>query len=160
MLVFDKRGNLEPYEPIGSDVNELKVCFVDGIPSKTRLENFEKYIKYSDALKAMLGGTVLKQLVNGSFVTRKLNPKDVDLVTFLDHEIIQQYGSRLNDFRADKSWLLYGVDAYIVEVHPETSSLYNQFTKSDIAEWYYLFRHTRLNRKGEKFTKGFIEIFY
>jgi hypothetical protein len=88
MLRFDSQGNLMPYKAISCTVKQMKTTFVDNIPSSTWLENFEKYIKYSNELKVLLGGKVLKQWINGSFVTQKLNPKDVDVVTFIDHQDI------------------------------------------------------------------------
>ena len=89
MLSFDHRGNLTPYELIQANVNEFKHFFVDRIQSRTRLDNFNKYIKYSEDLKSLLEGKTLKQWINGSFVTKKTNPKDIDVVTFLEHDIIK-----------------------------------------------------------------------
>ena len=159
MLNFDTRGNLKPYEPINSSIEEFKEYFVNGIPSKTREDNFNKYKRYSDDLKALLNGMPLKQWINGSFVSKKSNPKDIDLATFLNHSTINILGSKLADFKPDRSWIVYGVDAYIIEVYPEDSNLF-KYTKSDIAEWLHLFSHTRRNRNGLNFMKGFIEINY
>jgi hypothetical protein len=80
MLNFDERGNLKPYECIHSSVDELKDYFVTAIKSETRISNFEKYLKYSADLKQLSGGKSLKQWINGSFVTMKPDPDDIDLV--------------------------------------------------------------------------------
>ena len=160
MLYFDSRGNLTPYIPIQSTLSELKDYFVDKIQSKSRSENFDKYIKYSNDLKDLLGGITLQQWINGSFVTKKNNPKDIDLVTFLDHDVINKMNHKLDPFKPNGSWDVYNVDAYIIEVYPMESKLYNNYTMSDLNEWLDLYSHTRLNRNGQRFNKGFIEIFY
>ncbi len=137
----------------------MKAFLVEGIVSDTRVANFDKYIKYSNDLKKLVGGKNLKQWINGSFVTRKINPKDIDLVTFVDYSTIKRLGNKLDNFRTEDSWLIYGVDAYIFEVYPKDSSLY-KFTHSDISYWHAQFNRTRVNRKGIKFPKGFLEIIY
>jgi hypothetical protein len=159
MIVFDKKGNLSPYEPIQATVAELEKYFVESFESATRRDNFEKYIRYSSDLKKLLGDQPLRQWVNGSFVTKKNNPKDVDLITFIDHKTVRKLGSKLDDFRPRLSWEKYGVDAYLLEVYPDSSE-FQKFTRLDIAEWQDLFSKSRPNRKGQKFKKGFLEIIY
>ena len=88
MLNFDNRGLLTPTTNILSSVEEFKQVFVDEILfSSTRLSNFNNYIKYSDALKKMLNGQPILQWINGSFVTQIIEPKDIDMVSFIDYEI-------------------------------------------------------------------------
>jgi hypothetical protein len=101
----------------------------------------------------------LNQWINGSFVTQKKNPQDIDLVTFIDYKVIGQLGNRLDDFKAGQSWITYEVDAYIIPVYPQGHVQF-KFTEFDLAEWLDLFSHTKLNRNGQKFEKGFLEIFY
>ncbi len=159
MLNFDTKGNLKPYQVIPCKVNDLKKHFVTGVASTTRQTNYDSYIKYSNDLKKALGVKDLRQWINGSFVTKKTNPKDIDLITFIDHSLIVKLGNKLDNFRPQNSWHIYEVDAYIVEVYPDNSPL-NKFTHSDIIYWQDLFAHTRVNRKGEKNPKGFLEIIY
>ena len=160
MLKFDSKGFLKPCEPIPCTVSELKTQLVDGFDSVTRQINYDNYIRYSDQLKALLGGIKFKQWINGSFVTKKENPKDIDLVTFISHAEIKKLGHKLDIFRPEGSWLIYGVDAYIIEVHPAASRSYTYFTEWDIAYWLNLFAQTRPNRRGQKQAKGFLEIIY
>ena len=159
MLQFDLRGNLKPHKPIQCGLKDLKRHFVDEIESDSRLDNYKKYLRYSNNLKTLLGNRKLKQWLNGSFVTKKRNPKDIDLVTFIDNNTIELFGDRLNTFRGVEGWEVYKVDAYIIPVHSPQSKLVN-FTELDTTEWLYLFGHTKLNRKGQVFGKGFLEIFY
>ncbi len=159
MLKFDGKGHLKPYEPIPCNIFEFKRIFVDMFESQTRNQNYQNYIRYSSDLKKLLGTQKLHQWINGSFVTKKKNPKDVDLVTFIPYQLIQELGIKLNPFKGIQSWSTYSVDAYIIVVHPQESELF-RFTEFDCKEWLYLFTHGKRNRKGEKQQKGFIEIFY
>ena len=159
MLNFDVRGNLTPYQAIPSKIKEFKKYLVDEIDSDSRADNYKKYIKYSNDLKALLGKAEMKQWVNGSFVTKKRNPKDIDLITFIDSATIQKLGDKLGEFIGTRSNESYGVDAYIIEVYPPNSK--NAFrTEFDTVEWLYLFSHTKKNRRGQVFEKGFLEIIY
>ena len=160
MLKFDSKGHLKPYEPIVCDVKDLKIHFVDAFTSVTRSINYTKYVKYSDDLKALLGGVEITQWINGSFVTKKINPKDIDFINFIDHDLIQKFGEKLHPFRPENSWDIYGVDAYILEVYPSDSKDFVKFTQSDRAYWYSQFDKTRRNRNGIRHPKGFLEIIY
>ena len=159
MISFDKKGNLKPFGAIQISVDEFEDYFVRDFISSTRAANFEKYVRYSRDLKKITGGKPLKQWINGSFVTKKTNPKDIDLVTFLDHGHFVKLGTKLNIFKPRLSWEHYGVDAYLVEVFP-ASSKHAKYTAHDKAEWLDLFTTSRPNRQGERFGKGFLEIFY
>jgi hypothetical protein len=86
MLEFNSKGLLVPNTKIQSSVEELKECLVDNITSKTRLEIFNKYIEYSNSLKVLLGVPNIQQWINGSFVTKIANPRDIDLITFVDQK--------------------------------------------------------------------------
>ena len=98
----------------------------------------------------------LHQWVNGSFVTKKNNPGDIDLVTFLDTNSIQELGSKLDNFKYPNSEILFSVDAYIVEVYPENHK-YRYLYLSDKAYWMDRFTKTRRVR-GNRLSKGFLEI--
>ncbi|CAN5178406.1 hypothetical protein BH09BAC5_BH09BAC5_22230 [soil metagenome] len=159
MINFDSRGYLKPYEPISSNVKELKKYFVDEFDSEIRLAHFHNYTRYSNDLKKLLGGIPLRQWINGSFVSKKTNPKDIDFVTFVDHTLIKKLNRKLDSYKADGSWEEYGVDAYIIEVYSENNP-HQKFTEFDMREWQELFCMTRRNRAGQRFNKGFLEIIY
>ncbi len=159
MLHFDERGNLKPYDCIRSSIDEMKDYFVNAIESETREKNFEKYMRYSSDLKRHSGGRELKQWINGSFVTMKNNPNDIDLVTFLDQEQIRNLGKFIENFKMHNGLLLYGVDAYIVEEYPLSSNRFS-YTAGNKAYWNMQFVNTKMNRLGRKYRKGFLEIIY
>lgn len=159
MLNFDLNGLLTPNHNIVVSLAEVKQHFVDAIPSDTRLENFEKYIRYSDELKKVLNVVSLKQWINGSFVTKISNPGDIDLVTFIDFDFRVKYQSQLRNFEAKRANELYGVDAYLLTVFPESHPKLFLF-QSDRAYWMERFSRTRRDNLGKKNPKGFLEINY
>lgn len=159
MLVFNDNGLLTPNTNIVASVEDFKRYFVDAIPSDTRIENFEKYIHYSSELKKILKVDFLKQWIDGSFVTNVRNPKDIDMVTFIDFESRTQYQADLRNFEAKGANDIFGVDAYLLTTFPEEHDKFFLF-QSDRAYWIDRFSRTRRDTKGKKNPKGFLEIIY
>jgi hypothetical protein len=156
MFTFNKSGLLVPDGKIISTLETLHSEFVIKIPSDRRKQIFDLYLKYNEDLKRCCGQKALKQWVNGSFVTKKEKPEDIDVVTFLDTKLVATLGSKLNDFLSPNSEIIYGVDAYIIETHSENNQ--KQFYyESDYAYWYDFFTKTRRSR-GNRLSKGFLEI--
>ncbi len=158
MLKFDAKGYLTPNGIIESSVSEMKKYLVIGMESDLREAHFYQYSQYSKKLKALTGEPKIRQWVNGSFVTLKKNPKDIDLVTLIDHKKVKELGDALDDFRSG-AWEQYGVDAYIITTYPANNKHYSHYL-SDCAYWLDKFGGTRRDRSGKKHSKGFLEIFY
>ena len=97
------------------------------------------------------------QWINGSFVTQKNTPRDIDLVSFIDYRILENYQPDLNKFVYPLSKEIYSVDAYIVKLFPDNDKNLI-FSKSDLLYWFHHFQKTRPNKSGEKLYKGFIKI--
>lgn len=159
MLQFDSKGLLIPNTAIKLTGEEFRFYFVDSIPSETRLDNFKKYISYSNELKKILKVDKLKQWIDGSFVTLIRNPKDIDFVTFLDFELRLKFLKELKKFEAKGANEIFGVDAYLLTVFPENHSKEFLF-HSDKAYWNDRFSRTRRDAQGKKRPKGYIEIIY
>jgi len=159
MIRFDSKGLLTPKTNILTSLTEMKQHFVDGISSDTRLENFGKYVRYSDELKKMLNVVSLKQWINGSFVTKINNPSDIDLVTFIDFDMRLKLQIELQNFEAKGANDIYVVDAYLLTVFPE-NHLKSFLFQSDRAYWMERFSRTRRDSLGKKNPKGFLEINY
>jgi hypothetical protein len=119
MLIFNCSGLLVPDNKITSSLEELETEFVKNIPTPKRKEIFEAYKNYSGQFKKVCNLQELHQWINGSFVTKKSSPGDIDLITFLDFEIVKKLGDSINNFKYPNSEIIYGVDAYIIEVYPE-----------------------------------------
>lgn len=157
MLIFNNSGLLVPDKKIVSNIDELEYHFVDQISSKKRKKIFENFQKYNEDFKEHCELKVLTQWIDGSFVTRKQNPGDIDLVTFINTKEIQRIGNKIYDFVFPNSEKIYGVDGYVVEVYPKDHKE-NFKTISDSAYWNERFTKTRRNRTGNKLSKGFLEI--
>ena len=159
MITFDNNGLLTPDRAISCTLDELRIHFVDNIPSKTRLGIFNNYVEYSNNLKKLLGVKELKQWINGSFVTSIQNPKDIDFVTFIDSDIANTHRVDLEKFISNNSLLNIGIDPYIIEVYKKDDPLHVRY-ESDKAYWTNKFDKTRRDRTGIKNPKGFLEHIY
>ncbi len=157
MLEFNLKGFLVPDKNIRSSIEEFETVFVNSIQSVKRKELFNNYISYSTALKQLCNGVDFKQWIDGSYVTKKMEPNDIDLVTFLDFSIVESLGDSLSDYKYPASQNLFGVDAYIVKIYPQGHK-YHLLYQSDIAYWINQFNQTQRNRIGKKQPKGFLEI--
>jgi len=94
------------------------------------------------------------------FRNEKLNPKDIDIVTFIPFDV---YEKRRKDIEA--KFIMkgasrhYGVDAYAIKTYPETHGLHF-VTLHDTAEWFQTFSKTKMNRSQKRYPKGFIKLNY
>ncbi len=155
---FDEKGNVTPYEIIELHENEFYKVFVeryveDSIRHKL-YQNFQTYL------------TTLRQFVNhefsiwvdGSFVSKKENPNDIDLVSIIDYRDYDLNKSIFDkNFVPSKVRQSFGVDAYILQRFPKDHEKYI-FTESDLLYWRNLFGKTRLNRAKKQFPKGIIQL--
>jgi len=117
---------------------------------------FQDYLRYTKELSQIITNQYF-QWINGSFVTLKSSPKDIDLVSFIDFNLIEKSQKELGNFVYPLSKEIYNIDAYIVKIHPESDKNII-FSKSDSFYWFHHFQKTRSNKNGEKFYKGFIKI--
>lgn len=94
----------------------------------------------------------------GSFTKVRSNPKDMDVVIFLNFEVALKHEKTLwEQFVGQVSEERYGVDAYLLRVYPENHAEYFK-TVSDMAYWRDWFGMTRKNRSKKRFPKGFIQL--
>ncbi len=159
MLNFTPFGLLIPDRNIVSSIDELESEFVKAIPSNKRNELFDRYKRYSQDLKIVCNGIEIRQWVNGSFTTKRTDPGDIDLISFINYELIEANESGFSQFRNPNSKNQYGVDAYILIEYPENHRNYTIF-KSDKLYWLDHFDKTEPNRQGVRRPKGFLEIIY
>jgi hypothetical protein len=157
MLKFNSQGFLIPAENIRSNIAEFEETFVNDTCAPKRRELFNNYIHYTNELKNWCGGIEITQWVDGSFVVKKREPRDIDLVTFIDFSVEETVKDNLADFKYPLSEIVFGVDAYLVKIYPPDHNLYKLYI-SDRAYWMDHFSKTRRNRIGNKSSKGFLEI--
>jgi hypothetical protein len=157
MLNFNAVGLLEPDNNIQSSILELERFFVTDIQTAKRKELFENYISYSNSLSGVCDNADLKQWVDGSFVSKKPEPNDIDLVTFIDFSVVEALNNQLVNYKYPASQNIFGVDAYLVSIYPPEHKCYPLYL-ADWAYWMSHFNRTRRNRIGNKLRKGFLEI--
>ncbi|MEN9612871.1 MAG: hypothetical protein RLZZ628_3685 [Bacteroidota bacterium] len=81
-MEFDLIGHLVPYTVIETDFERFEKILVYDFPNhSSRYEILSGYKLYLEKLKQIIGNSFF-QWVDGSFVTDKLNPNDIDIVTF------------------------------------------------------------------------------
>ncbi|SEJ48142.1 hypothetical protein SAMN05216327_11170 [Dyadobacter sp. SG02] len=151
-MEFDIQGNLKPYDIIYTDWATFKAEFVDAFPrSSTRQVIFENFSVYMEKLVAIIG-TDFHQWIDGSFVTKKLDPGDIDVVTFVDASIYERNEFEIDILRDDYRDHDTRVDEYFVKRYPETHGKYD-FYHMDMLQWYNQFTTSRALK-----SKGFIQL--
>ncbi len=158
MLEFDEKGYLKPAANIPATLETVRTEFVLNFPtSTTRLDLFLNLILFCQKLLHLVQQNEILLWIDGSFVTKKINPADIDVVMFLDDAISQQHKAPLELFKYPRSLELFSVDAYVVNVFSENHP--NHFvTRADRAHWLEWFSKTATNRYGKKMPKGFLEL--
>lgn len=156
---FDLRGNLKPYTKIEMGLVEFERRFVLNIKeSENRKLIFEEYSKYVFDLAELIGKPVI-QWVDGSFLSKKINPRDIDVLTFIENDLYSQHQAKIDE-RFGK-WhvknFYENVDAYTIRTYPEEHKKFPVF-QFERSYWTEMFSHTRVNRANKRFQKGFIEI--
>ena len=149
-IKYDSNGNLSPYGKIEVNEKEFRDCFVEDHPgSKKRTELYAKFLEYQKALLDSVKSDV-EQLIDGSWVSSKPDPQDIDLVNlvkiryfceqdFKDKCLISKFGSKER----------FDVDAYLVIVLPEDDPRYKDITKNWLDYWEKLWSFDRNgNEKG------------
>lgn len=157
-LKFDQKGFLYPHQKINLTLDAFEEMFVKGFPqSVTRQRLFENYQTYVRDFREMLT-PVFTQWINGSFVSKKPNPKDIDMVTLIDFQTDLKHEKIIAErFVNRKAIEIYGVDAYTLTVFPEDHRQHVQ-TKSDLLYWNDWFGRSWSNRTGNRLPKGYVEI--
>jgi len=132
MLEFDENGVL-PEGIHDCDEDEFRRLLVEAFPaSATRAliaAGFQRF--RDDALSVSLAGT---QWVDGSYVTTKLDPNDIDLVTYVPVEHLGALeGSPAEPFIVEllaagpRAQARYSCDSYLVAVAPPGHPLHASF---------------------------------
>jgi hypothetical protein len=157
-LEFDENGFLYPYSAISTELGLFQDTFVSRVSASTSRDAiFENFLRYNaDFQNEILPN--FRQWVNGSFVTKKQNPKDIDIVTFVTYEVYEKLKKEIEaKFTMKGASKYYGIDAYTIKVYPEHHQ-FHQLTLSDTVYWLHLFSKTKFNRNKKRYSKGFIEL--
>lgn len=155
-LHFDENGYLRPYEVIPATVQVLEEFFVNTFPfSERRRWLFENYLAFVSTMQSDVFPYFV-QWVNGSFVTQKEEPKDIDILTFLDYRVYKAKSEEMERF-----WSFNleskGLDNYFVADYPPEHELH-ALTLENQTKWQKLYTHTRPQEDGTILPKGFLEL--
>lgn len=153
-MEFNQYGYLLPYGPISSDLTTLERVFVEEFSeSVTRRRLFDNYQAFTDQIRTLLpvGYT---QWVDGSFVSRKRDPGDIDLLTFVDTTDYDRHEQTFRQLRADYKGRAAPLDLYFLRVYPDGHRYRIQY-ESDRVQWLFDWSRTY---KPPRRDKGFIEL--
>ena len=133
-----------PPQNILSDLDEFEKHFVF---NQHREALFQKYLSYLIDLQLIGIGDFI-QWIDGSFVTKKKMPNDIDIVTFIAADFYNLYQQELIDLNKKYQ----GLDFYYIKDFPldHPKQMIGDF---DRKEWLFLFSTDR-----KKQNKGFIEL--
>ena len=145
MFVFNQFGNLIPSNtPIICTFDNLFGSFAWNEYRRLLLVELQSFI--SDVKDLLSADT--KIWVDGSFVSNKILPNDIDLALFVNTVVYQENYILFKQIRSKYS----NIDAYFVEVFPEGHKKH-QHGELDKLEFLHLFSKDRKRR-----NKGLIEL--
>lgn len=116
------------------DINAFVETFVDSYPkSNTRKKIFEGYCNYCIFLSHF--NFVKRQWINGSYVTKKIDPNDIDIVNFVDSKAVDSNAlliSYIKRLETDYDYVCrkYSCDTHFVTEYPEDDIRYTMFENS------------------------------
>lgn len=114
---------------------------------------FQEWKSYNDRLIKTLGIGKLIQWIDGSFVTNKPIPNDIDFVTFIPYHLYEPKEDGLIEFYSTISLYNDGLDAYMCPIYPAEHPNY-QLTRQYRTVWQKRFKKMK-DASGEK---GFLEL--
>jgi hypothetical protein len=145
MIQFDEFGYLKPHDIQEITLKDFEETFVINENRKVLFTEYEVFI---ENLKS-LGINNFYQWIDGSFVTKKISPKDIDVVSFIETKEFKKNEKELLLL----SKMFQGIDCYFVEVFSGDDKKYF-ITQTDTSYWFHLFQGTRKPRV----KKGFVQI--
>ena len=158
-MEFDELGYLTPYKVIETDLETFESIFVSNFQHSDRRKMlFQNYLSYTNDFKNQISKNFY-QWIDGSFVTSKLNPTDIDIVTFLNAENYEKNSLKLVNFQGSRLKKEQELDCYFVKEYPVEHKNYELITRFDSLYWLDLFSKTKPDYKtGKKYSKGIIQI--
>ena len=157
-LTFDNFGLLSPAGGILTTtevlLNELVMPFGD---NSNRNELYQGWLRYNADLGDCLGTSSFTQWVDGSFVSLKPRPNDIDVVTLYDGLRLQQLSSELEPFKKRMAKARYGVDGHFLPLYSAEHRL-SVRTTSDLVYWKHAFGTLPKSRNRKSLSKGYLII--
>ncbi|MCE7061650.1 DUF6932 family protein [Dyadobacter sp. CY343] len=141
-LEFDRYGHLMPYELIETDIQTFEQYFLS---SQERLKIYAEFKQLIQQLKLE---ALTEIWIDGSFITLKPNPQDMDVVIFIEAADYERQEILLSTLRQRSKSL----DIYFVKSYPPEHPKYF-LTNFDKIDWQSFFGRNRQNLK-----KGIIKL--
>lgn len=147
-MEFDNFGNLHPYGIIKSELRIIEDFFVANfIESITRKTLFSEFSLFLNEIKSIVENGML--WLDGSFITLKKDPQDIDILIFVHSEILLEKERELTIL---KKKYQPKIDSYFIELLPENHPQYFLF-EMNRKEWLFTFSTSRSFQ-----NKGIIQI--
>ena len=145
MIKFDEQGYLTPYDVQEMTLKDFEEAFATNENRQDLFIEYNAFVKYINSL----GINNFYQWIDGSFVTKKTNPRDIDVVSFIETKEFKKNEKELLIL----SKMFRNIDCYFVEVFLIDDKKYF-ITQTDTSYWYHLFQGTR----KPHIKKGFVQI--
>jgi hypothetical protein len=130
-----------------------KVC-VDAFPLLTSRKRIMDGLR--EFVRRLMDGNVIGELwLDGSFVTKKIDPKDVDIVLRIDGD---RYNNGSPEVRAAVDWVIANqktallCDSYPLFEYPSSHALHDE------GRWWYSYWHAKWGFSREEDPKGIIVV--
>lgn len=154
VLQFNEFGYLTPSGLVSCDLATFELYFLDNFPvSDTRREIFINYMRFIERFSKRITRN-FTQWLNGSFVSLKENPKDLDLVTFVDFSVYEALEKEIEQFWSFNLEAEH-LDSYIVKVYPENHPDYFRTVEKQM---YFTKLYESKKIEGIIYSKGFLEL--
>jgi hypothetical protein len=162
MIAFNKQGNLEGDKIQKIELNDFETQFITNFnKSTTRAIIFIEFKKLISEIKKVLN-TEFYILIDGSFVSNKENPNDIDFIFVIPNEhledqiILDQIKVKFYHFKKKKNRIL---DFYIIpSCTLKSSDEIKEKTIKILEYWVNLFSKTRMDDFGVQHNKGIIKL--
>ena len=138
---------------------DFQVHFIDGFEDNdVRLALFEALQNYIAQWQRLINSN-FDRWVDGSFITTKVAPKDIDILTFIDYQDYDRCKYIIENQLLTTQTKTVGIDAYVLKTYPADHSFHFIY-QSDYSYWLNHFGRTRLNRQKKQFKKGIIHLHF
>jgi hypothetical protein len=153
MIQFDNKGFITPYDVVDTDLNEFEQTFVF---NEHRAKIFQEYQLFLQSIQN-LGISTFYQWINGSFTSMKMNPNDIDVVTFVpfqDYEKHQTFFDKLFLNRYSTK-----IDCYFIKTFPTNHPDFNDFRGDELDFWHKFTKTVKKQGRSHiKISKGLVKI--
>lgn len=156
---FNFDGFITPDRGIEVSHDQLANLFIEGFPGEERRRLlWERYLQWLADFRSTVSEEV-EIWIDGSYVTKRKTPGDIDIVVLIDYLVWQETESIFHNLKSQYGNMKSGLDLYYIVVYPENHVKYH-LMQANKAEWRHLFTRTRPNRRRTVFKKGFIIVHY